>query len=76
MFEEITKCISEDTAACISVIIPLVRWLRKTLEQSDEDRGVHTIKSQMLESLQKRFDDIEDTDFWCYLASYYARSLV
>ena len=49
--DEITKCISEDTA-CISVIIPLVRGLRKTLEQSDEDRGVRSMKSHMLESLQ------------------------
>ena len=60
--EGITKCISEDTE-CISVIIPFVRRLKKTLEQSDEDRGVHTMKSEMLESLQKRFSNIEETDF-------------
>ena len=60
--DEITKCISEDTA-CISVIIPLVRGLRKTLEQSDEDRGERSMKSHMLESLQKRFGGIDDTDF-------------
>ena len=60
--EEITKCISEDTA-CISVIIPLVRGLKKTLEQSDKDRGVCTMKSEMLESLQRRFSNIEETDF-------------
>ena len=44
--EEITKYISEDTA-CISVIIPLVRGLEKTLERSDEDRGLCTMKSEM-----------------------------
>ena len=60
--DEITKCISEDTA-CISVIIPLVRGLRKTLEQSDEDRSVRSMKSHMLESLQKRFGGIDDIDF-------------
>ena len=60
--EEITKCISEDTT-CISVIISLVRGLKKTLEQSDEDRGVRTMKSEMLESLQRRFSNIEETDF-------------
>ncbi|XP_065891705.1 zinc finger BED domain-containing protein 4-like [Dysidea avara] len=60
--EEITRTISEDKA-CISVIIPMVRVLRKTLEQSGEDRGVHSMKSAMLESLQKRFYDIEETDF-------------
>lgn len=30
--------------ACISMIISLVRGLRMTLEQSDEDRGACTIK--------------------------------
>ena len=35
------------------MIIPLVRGLRKTLEQSDEDSDVHTMKSEMLESLQR-----------------------
>ena len=60
--EEITKCISEDTA-CISVIIPLIRGLEKTLERSDEDRGVRTMKSEMLESLKKRFNSLKRQNF-------------
>ena len=71
--EEITKWISEDTA-CISVIIPLVRGLRKTTEQSGEDRGVRTMKSQMLESLQKKFGDIEDTDFLARISFFSSTS--
>ena len=51
--------------ACISVIIPFVRGLKKTLEQSDEDKGVHAMKSKMLESLQRRFNIklMEEIDF-------------
>ena len=45
------------------MIIPLVRGLEKTLERSDEDRGVRIIKSEMLESLKKRFSNIEKTEF-------------
>ena len=60
--EEITRTISEEKA-CISAIIPMVRVLKKTLEQPGEDRGVHSMKSAMLDSLQKRFSDIEQTDF-------------
>ena len=41
----------------------MVRILKKTLEQPGEDRGVHSMKSAMLDSLQKRFSDIEQTDF-------------
>ena len=59
--EEVTRSISEDKA-CIFVI-PLVRGLRKTLEQSGENRGVRSMKSAMLESLQNRFCDTEETDF-------------
>ena len=50
--EEITKNISADNAP-ISVIIPLVRVLHKTL-QHDGDIGVHSMKSGMLTSLKER----------------------
>jgi len=60
--EEITRTISGEKA-CISAIIPMVRVLKKTLEQPGEDRGAHSMKSAMLDSLQKRFSDIEQTDF-------------
>ena len=60
--EEITKGISKDTT-CILMIIPSVRGLRKTLEQSLDDRSICTMKSEMLESLRRRFSEIEETDF-------------
>ena len=60
--EEITKNISADTAP-ISVIIPLVRVLHKTLQQNDCDIGVRGMKNGMLTSLQRRFAKIEEIDF-------------
>ena len=60
--EEITKNVSKDCAS-ISLIIPLVRALTKKLEQSDDDIGVRGMKRAMLLSLQRRFTDIEKTNF-------------
>ena len=60
--EEITKNISADIAP-ISVIIPLVRVLNKTLQQDDADIGIRGMKNGMLASLQRRFAEIEETDF-------------
>ena len=56
--EEITQMIFAE-AACISMIIPLVRGLMKTLEKHNQDSGVHTMKAEMLASLKQRFADIE-----------------
>ena len=58
--EEITKMISTD-AASISVLIPLVKILQKSLGKHDDDSGIQTMKIEMLTSLQRRFDDIEDS---------------
>lgn len=41
--EEITKSVSEDLA-CISLVIPLIRALTKTIEQNKDDHGVRTMK--------------------------------
>ena len=60
--EEITKNISADTAP-ISVIIPLIRVLHKTLQQNDGDIGVCGMENGMLTSLQRRFAKIEEIDF-------------
>ena len=58
--EEITKMISTD-AASISVLIPLVKILQKALGKHDDDSGIQTIKTEMLTSLERRFDDIEES---------------
>ena len=58
--EEITKMISTD-AASISVLIPLVKILQKTLGKHDDDSGIQTMKAEMLIPLERRFDDIEDS---------------
>ena len=56
--EEITKSVSTD-AAPVSLIIPFTRALRRTLEIHDNDRGVRTMKGDMLTSLNRRYIDVE-----------------
>ena len=57
--EEITKSVSTD-AASVSLIIPFIQALRLTLEKNDDsDRGVRTMKADMLASLNRRYADIE-----------------
>ena len=54
--EEITKSISCDLAS-VSMIIPFIHGLRLTLEKNDDsDRGVSTMKADMLQSLNDRYD--------------------
>ena len=58
--EEITKSISTE-AASVSLIIPFVQAFRLTLEKNDEsDRGIRTMKADMLTSLNRRYADIEN----------------
>ena len=52
--EENTKNILAEISP-ISVIIPLVRALHKTLQQHDRDISGHGIKSTMLTSLEEKF---------------------
>ena len=59
--EEITKAVSAD-AASVSLIIPFIRMLSKTMEKHHNDRGVQTMKSEMLMSLKTRFSDIEKNE--------------
>ena len=55
--EELTKSISADCAS-VSVIIPFVTMLSKTLQKHHNDSGVRTMKNEMLCSLNRRFCDI------------------
>ena len=48
-------------AASISVLIPLVKILQKALGKHDDDSGIQTMKTEMLTSLGRRFDDIEES---------------
>ena len=58
LIEEVTKSISAD-AASISVIIPFIRIITKTLDDHHEDSGICTMKSEMRKSLGKRFAGAE-----------------
>ena len=59
--EEITKSVSEGLA-CIPVIIPLVRALNKTLSHNGDDYGVCRMKAEMLQSIERRFADVEEKE--------------
>ena len=61
--EEITQMISTEVAP-VSVLIPLVRGLMKTLEKHHiNDSGVRTMKGEMLVSLKRRFADMEHKEY-------------
>ena len=49
--EEITKSVSAN-AASVSAIIPFIRMLHRSLEKQHNDRGVLTMKHEMLKSLK------------------------
>ena len=57
--EEITQAIFKETAT-LSLVIPFVKVLLKSWEKEDDDRGISTIKDQMIQSLKSRFAGIED----------------
>ena len=57
--EEITKSISTE-AASTSLIIPFIQAFRLTLEKRDDsDRGIRTMKADMLASLNRCYGNIE-----------------
>ena len=59
--EDITQSISSDKASA-SIIIPYVRALRKCWENCSDDRGVRTMKKELLDSLNRRFCDVEENE--------------
>ena len=52
--EEITKSMSTN-ATSVSAIIPFIRMLEKSLEKQHDDRGVQTMKQEILKSLKQRY---------------------
>lgn len=59
--KEITRSISTEVAS-VSLIIPFVKAFRRTLEDHDNDRGIRTMKSEMLASLNRRYGDVESNE--------------
>ena len=57
--EEITQAISKQTAT-LSMVVPFIRVLLRSWEKEDDDRGIQTMKEQMIHSLNSRFAGIED----------------
>ena len=62
--EEITQVISKETAM-LSMIIPFVQVLLRTWEREEDDRGIRTMKLEMIKSLKSRFAGIEDNKLLC-----------
>ena len=59
--EEITQSISTEVTS-VSLIIPFIRAFRRTLEDHYNDRGIRTMKSEMLDSLNRRYGDAESNE--------------
>ena len=59
--EDITQSISSDKAS-ISIIIPYVRALARSWENCSNDRGIQTMKTEMLASLNRRFINMESNE--------------
>ena len=57
-FEEATREVSRE-AARISLVIPIVTALRNLLKKDCTDAGVKTMRSTLINSLNERFDSIE-----------------
>ena len=57
--EEITRSISADLAS-ISIVIPYIRILTRTLEKNTNDSGIQTMKGELLKSLKCRFAGVEE----------------
>ena len=62
--EEITHSISADLAS-ISIVIPYIRILTRTLEKNENDSGIRTTKGELLKSLKSRFAGIEEREELC-----------
>ena len=57
--EEIMRSISADLAS-ISIVVPYIRVLTRTLEKNENDSGVRTMKAELLKSLKTTFAGIEE----------------
>ena len=60
-FVDATEMLSSRDAS-ISMAIPCVLSIMKTLDVTDEDQGVKTMKRDLKKSMEKRFDDMESND--------------
>ena len=59
--EEITNAISSN-AASVSAIIPFIRMLERSLEKLHDDRGVRSMRQEMLSSLRRRYSNVESNE--------------
>ena len=40
---------------------PLVKILQRAFDKHDDDSGIKTMKTEMLNSLERKFDDVEES---------------
>ena len=62
--EEITHSISAELAS-ISIVIPYIRILTRTLEKNENDNYIRTVKEELLKSLKSCFAGIEERKELC-----------
>lgn len=66
-FEEITRAVSAETATCADVI-PAITVLKRALAREENDTGIKTMKSTLLEAVERRFSHVE-TESLYYIAT-------
>ena len=71
--EEATKMLSKFDAS-ISLVIPFVTAIVKSLEDASEDRGVLTWKRALKKNMEKRFSEIEETKHYTVATMLDSRS--
>ncbi len=64
-FEEMTCQVSSSDALASDVIPAVTVLQRLLLKQMDEDHGIKTMKSTLLDALQRRFSNMEQNPLYC-----------
>ncbi|XP_058625330.1 zinc finger BED domain-containing protein 4-like [Onychostoma macrolepis] len=64
-FEEMTRQVSSSDALASDVIPAVTVLQRLLLKQMDEDHGIKTMKSTLLDALQRRFSNMEQNPLYC-----------
>ena len=67
VFEEATREVSGEYASA-SVIIPIIRALKKQISEDENDHGVMSMKRGILKSIQDRYGNVEQESL-CVLAT-------
>ena len=72
-FEELTRQASSASEST-SMVTPSVLMLQRSLQNHTDDQGIQTLTSTMLESLNRRFKEMESKNCLSYLRFWFLAS--